>query len=265
MNAGGQGSQDPQLMKTDMTGAPGRLRNEGERWAQSRYAALFSECPDSLEAKLDNFPKYVRLQSLTRLLTRYEIFKKIVDVKGSIIECGVFRGAGVMTWANLSTIVEPANFMRKVYGFDSFDGFPTIAPEDHSETNRIVAGGLRANCYEELTGLVEAFDSNRYLGHLPKVELVRGDATQTIPQFVERNKHLVVSLLFLDFDLFEPTRVALEAFIPRMPRGAVVAFDELDHPAWPGETVAVMQTLGLPTLRLKRLEFDPYVSYATLE
>ena len=77
--------------------------------------------------------------------------------------------------------------------------------------------------------------------------------------------HLVVSLLFLDFDLYEPTAVALKHFLPRMPRGAILAFDELDNPQWPGETLAVVESLGIRGLKLQRLEWDPYVAFAVLD
>ena len=53
-------------------------------------------------------------------------------------------------------------------------------------------------------------------------------------------------MLFLDFDLYEPTRVALEHFLPRMPNGAVLAFDELDNPLWPGETLAMLEAHAAP-------------------
>ena len=69
----------------------------------------------------------------------------------------------------------------------------------------------------------------------------------------------------MDFDLYEPTRVALKHFLPRMPRGAVVAFDELDNPLWPGETQAMLEFLEEYRLRLKRCPFDPYISYAVLD
>ena len=52
--------------------------------------------------KLDNFPKYIRRQSLTRFCARYELFKLQRDVKGSIVECGVHHGGGLMAWAKLS-------------------------------------------------------------------------------------------------------------------------------------------------------------------
>ena len=73
-----------------------------------------------------------------------------------------------------------------------------------------------------------------------------------------------MSLLFLDADLFEPTQSALEAFVPRMPKGAILAFDELDNPQWPGETLALLETMGAGNLKLQRLEWDPYISFARI-
>jgi len=87
---------------------------------------------------------------------------------------------------------------------------------------------------------------------------------RTIPEFVERSPHLVVSLLYLDFDLYEPTKVALEHFVPWMPAGSVLVFDELDNPIWPGETLAALDTVGLRSLKLQRLPWDPYIGYAIL-
>ena len=89
--------------------------------------------------------------------------------------------------------------------------------------------------------------------------------TKTIPEFVEENQHLVVSLLFLDLDLYDPTKVAIEYFVPRMPKGAIIAFDELDNPIWPGETMALLETIGMKRLRMERLDFDPYVGFARID
>jgi len=226
---------------------------------------IFVECPDTIEQKLANFPKYVRRQDLKRFLAMYELFKKALPVKGSVVECGVFRGFSVMAWAKLSAILEPENLTRRIYAFDSFAGFPSVAPQDHASKGEAAEGEFRTSNYEELLALVREYDQDRFLGHIPKVQLIRGDATQTIPQFVRENDHLLVSLLFLDFDLYEPTRVALQQLVPRMPRGAVLAFDELDNPIWPGETRALLDELQLRQLRIQRLEWDPYIGYAVLE
>lgn len=243
----------------------GLLRTQAEREAGARFARVFEDSSDSVQTRLQNFVKYIRRQDLTRLLSRYEIFKKALSVKGSIIECGVYRGFGLMAWANFSAILEPANLTRRVYGFDSFVGLTAVSEKDGNRVRSPKEGDLSSDSYCELAELIKTYDSNRFLGHIGKIELVRGDATKTIPEFIEANQHLVVSLLFLDFDLYEPTRVALEHFTPRMPRGAIIAFDELDNPIWPGETLALVETMGINRLKLARVEWDPYISYAVVE
>ena len=244
----------------------GGLRTEAEAAEASRNRALFEANPASWETKLENFPKYVRRQNLTRFLALYEIFKRALPVKGSVIEGGVNHGFGLMTWAKLSAILEPVNLTRRIYGFDTFEGFPGIAEQDRSAASHHVrVGDLAADVHDELAQLIQIYDSSRFLGHVPKVNLIRGDARETIPAFVADNPHLVVSLLFLDFDLYEPTRIALEHFVPRMPRGAVLAFDELDNPLWPGETLAMLEQHARRPLRLERLDFDPYIGFAVLD
>jgi hypothetical protein len=243
----------------------GGFRTDGERKARSEVARIFSHCADDLETKLDNFPKYARRQTVTRFLALYEVFKRVLPVKGSIVECGVYRGFGLMTWANLSAVLEPNNLTRRIYGFDTFEGFDRISNSDRSKHFRPKEGQLSASSYEELQNLIKAYDSNRFLGHMEKVHLIKGDVTKTVPEFIGENKHLVVSLLFLDLDLYEPTKVAIDHFAPRIPKGGVIAFDELDNPLWPGETMALLETLGIAKMRIERLDFDPYIGFAVIQ
>lgn len=226
---------------------------------------VFTNCPDTVETKLENFPKYVRRQHLKRFLAMYEIFKLILKVKGSIVECGVFRGFSLMSWAKLSTILEPENLTRRIYGFDTFSGFVSVADADQIGAGIAEPGDFRANNYEELLELIRVYDKDRFLGHISKIQLIPGDAMKTIPEFLLQNTQLLVSLLFLDFDLYEPTKVALEQLVPRMPKGAVIAFDELDNPIWPGETKALLDTLSINRFRIQRIEWDPYIGYAIVE
>jgi len=242
----------------------GGLRNQAEKQVGKKLAQVFTESQESIETKLENFPKYIKRQKLTRLLALYEIFKKILPIKGSIIECGVHRGFGLMTWANLSAILEPVNLTRRIYGFDTFSGFPSLTKTDKNKSANIKKGGLSADSYHELKKLIKIYDNNRFLGHINKVQLIKGDAVKTIPQFIKNNQHLVVSLLFLDFDLFEPTKIAIEHFYPRIPKGGVIAFDELDNPIWPGETMALLKTIGINQLKIERLDFDPYIGFVVI-
>jgi len=241
-----------------------KFRTAAEQEVGKNIERIFTTCPDSVETKLENFPKYVRRQQLKRFLALYEIFKLALPVKGSVVECGVFKGFGVMSWAKLSAMLEPENLTRRIYGFDTFAGFPSTSDKDANPVAAPHDGALFADSYEELQSLIAQYDQDRFLGHVSKVHLIKGNVVETVPTFLESNPHLIVSLLFLDLDLYEPTQVALRHFLPRMPRGAVLAFDELDNPMWPGETLALLEELG-SRIRLRRLEWDPYIAYAVLD
>jgi hypothetical protein len=242
-----------------------KFRTPAEQEVGKNIERIFAASPDSVETKLENFPKYVRRQHLKRFLALYELFKLVLPVKGSIVECGVFRGFGLMSWAKLSAMLEPENLTRRIYGFDTFAGFPSVNARDANAVAAPEPGALCADSYSELQELVVEYDRDRFLGHIDKVHLVKGDVAETIPPFLAAHQHLVVSLLFLDLDLYEPTKAALEHFLPRMPRGAVIAFDELDNTQWPGETLALLDRPGIRSLKLRRLEWDPYIAYALLD
>lgn len=243
---------------------PGGMQTSAERDAGLRLVELFESSSDPLEARLAAFPRYARRAHITRFIALYELFKLALPVKGSVVECGVFRGFSLMTWAKLSAVLEPNNLTRRIYGFDSFAGFPDVSPADSPERTGLQLGDLHGTSLDELRALVDVFDQDRFLGHIPKVELVEGDLIESLPRFLATHEHLVVSLLYLDVDLYEPTKLALELLLPRMPKGAILAFDELDNPSWPGETMAAIEAVGLRELELLRFGFDPYIAYVRL-
>ncbi|GBU23463.1 dTDP-6-deoxy-L-hexose 4-O-methyltransferase [Fibrobacteria bacterium R8-3-H12] len=225
---------------------------------------LFTNEPIPLIEKIESFPKYISRQCMGKFLTKYELFKKIINVNGSIIECGVLYGAGLLTWAKLSSLFESSNHTRKIIGFDTFEGFPSLSSKDTNTgiSNHLTKGGLKGSSYESVMEAIKVFDLNRPISHIPKVEIIKGDICQTASKYLIENPHLVVSLLYLDVDLYEPTKEALKTFLPRMPKGSIIVFDELNAKIFPGETEAVQDVIGLNNLKIERFNFDSYVSYA---
>ena len=243
-----------------------KLQSQADMQQFQMMADVFTGSGESLKDKIDAFPKFASRQAISKFLVRHEIFKQILEVNGSIVECGVLHGAGLFTFAKLSAIFEPVNHTRKIIGFDTFEGFPSISDQDRGagSSSHLSNGGLAGSNLSDLKRAIELFDANRSLSHIPKVELVKGDLSVTGPEYVKNNPHLVVSLLYLDMDIYQPTKVALQTFLPRMPKGAIVAFDELNTSTFPGETIALQETLGIDSLRLRRHPIDPYISYAVL-
>ena len=66
----------------------------------------FEESNCVADKKLTNFSKYVSRQSIARFLAQSKIFKLQFPAKGSIVECGVHHGEGVMTWTKVSPPLE---------------------------------------------------------------------------------------------------------------------------------------------------------------
>jgi hypothetical protein len=227
---------------------------------------LFRSEKNDLIETIEAFPKYISRQCMAKFLTKYEILKKILNVNGSIIECGVLNGAGLFAWAKLSSIFEPVNHTRKIIGFDTFEGFPSLHDKDKrtGTTNHLHIKGLKGSSYDNIQEAIKVYDINRPINHISKIELVKGDLCITAEEYIEKNPHLVVSLLYLDLDLYEPTKKALEIFVPRMPKGSIIVFDELNAKIFPGETQAVNEILGLKNIKIERFSFDSYVSYAIL-
>jgi len=229
-----------------------------------RLEDYFTNSEGTNVKKLKNFAKYVPRQDLTRFLVRYELFKKIHDLAGSIIECGVLNGAGLMTFAHLSSIFEHLNYQRKIIGFDTFEGFPSDPSEfDNKEYGK--KGNLKENSYDDIKKSIELYDLNRFLNNESKVELVKGDINKTVPEFIKENPQTVISLLYVDVDLYEPTKTILENFVPHMPKGAIIAFDDVNDKNWPGETKALLDTIGIRNIKLKRFSFDTRVAYTILD
>ena len=69
----------------------------------------------------------------------------------------------------------------------------------------------------------------------------------------------------MDFDIFEPTAVALKYFLPRMPRGSILAFDEINNENWPGETMALLEKHNINKLKIKNFPSEPHISFLEIK
>lgn len=45
----------------------------------------------------------------------------------------------------------------------------------------------------------------------------------------------------------------LEHFVPRMPAGAILVFDEVNNASWPGETIAMLEHFAKQRVKLKKI------------
>jgi hypothetical protein len=87
----------------------------------------------------------------------------------------------------------------------------------------------------------------------------------TLPKFLIDHPETIIALAYFDFDLYKPTKFCLEAILPYVTKGTVIAFDELNCPEFPGETLAVREVLGLSRYAIHRESSNPLMSYIRVE
>lgn len=221
-----------------------------------------SPIPD--DELLNNLGIYMERMHLSRILLMNDLYKRIIHVPGVIIEFGVRWGENIALFNAFRGMYEPYNYTRRVIGFDTFSGFPDVMSQDMTNDENPVKAGDYAvskdwqNILEEI---LRHHDALSPLPHLKKCELVAGDATKTFPDYLKEHPEVIVSLAYFDFDLYYPTKECLSLLIPRLTKGSIVVFDELNHPAFPGETIAVQEVLGVNTIQLERDSNNPAVSW----
>jgi len=211
--------------------------------------------------KLIDFPKYIPNNMLAKLLVKYELFKKCLDVHGSIIECGVFSGSGVMTFAHLNAILEPYNQWRKIIGFDIFNGFRSLSKKDNKKARK---GHYKDDSYDDINKTADILNRFRLLQRDKQISLIKGDICKTVPKYLKENPQLIVSMLYLDCDLYAPTSTAINVFIDRIPKGGIIVFDQLNSEEHPGETIALFNNCDINKLKIQRFPFTK-ISYVVME
>ncbi len=204
---------------------------------------------------LESFPIYARRINLARFLARYELFRMVQNLPGSIFECGVYRGAGLLTWAKLAEIFCAGDRMKKVIGFDNFQGFTSLHEKDGKvmeKRSKVVGGWNPAEFYEELCEHIKIFTQDSYVPRAPRIEVVKGDIKITAPDYIDKNPGTRICLLNIDMDIYEPTFAALENFYPMVVPGGVIILDEYGVDAWGGEAKAFEEYFAdkkMPQLR----------------
>lgn len=153
--------------------------------------------------------------------------RKCLDILGHIVEFGCWKGANLMFIPKLLQLLQPNTF-KYVYGFDRFKGLQTFSAADKVGNEFM---GKYCGDEEALLIIINLFDMDEW------VHIIKGNA-------LDSNPHLMLSLAYSDFDLYEPTKVALEYVGRRICSGGIIALDEALINLWPGEGQAVVEFLA---------------------
>lgn len=248
-------------MQDGVKGATGPI---DEKAAHEQLVELMRECPIPESEKVNNLGVLMKRQALTRLIFMYELYQKILPVHGIIAEFGVRWGQNLALFQNFRGMLEPFNYNRRIVGFDTFSGFPSVSGND---LGHAVKGGMNVteNYQDFLERLLTCHANFNPIPNIKKHELVKGDATKTFKKYLEDHPETIIAFAYFDFDIYEPTKVCLDLCKDRFTKGSVIGFDEINNPNWPGETMALKEVLGLDKYRIQRVPYMPTSSFIVIE
>lgn len=213
-----------------------------------------------------NLPLYLRSVMLAKTLYINELYQQILHLPGVIMEFGVWWGANMALFSSFRSVYEPYNWPRKVIGFDAFEGYKNPGEKDGGELPAITTGhAMQEGHVQYLEEVLRTHEKDNPMDHIKKFELVKGDVRETLGPYLERNPSTIISLAYIDLGLYEPCRFVLDTIRPHLIPGSVIALDELNSPHFPGETIALRETLGLNRYRIRRSAFLPDRAYVVID
>lgn len=236
--------------------------DERERRHWTELERLVADAGLTLRDVLKHYPAFIQRRDLPRLLAHYELFKLIVDLPGSIIELGVFRGAGLFTWANLLETFCPGDRSRKVFGFDHFAGYKYAAEDGKAQAWTERAIGKLNPDLALAERLVNLHNEDNLLPGVERCRIIDGDISETVPTFARNAQGMRLAMLYFDVNLHQPTLIGLKHLYPLVTPGGVVAFNGYGAPPWAGEAQAIEEYFAsLPEQPvMRKFPFSPYPS-----
>ncbi len=195
---------------------------------------------------------YFKNEVFLRSLYFEKMFELTKHLEGNVFECGVGTGIGLCTWAAL---VESVNSKRQIVGLDSFQGFSKFSESDGAHVNeKEYTRNYAKYTIEYVKYHLQTYGISNE--NINRIKFIKGYVPTVFDEHPIEQK---ISILNLDFDLYEPVKYAFHKLYPWVETGGVIMFDEYDKERdlikWPGSKKAVdeaMQILGLDISKIRK-------------
>ena len=182
---------------------------------------------------IKRFSKYtmtsnVKIFSLIKAIEYVNKFK----IHGDFVECGVYTGGNIMIMKKLIN----KKIKRKIFAYDTFEGMVTPTSHDIKidgtiEKKKYLKTDNWVSC--SLNKVKENFNEMRL--NLKNVKFIKGKVENTLK--IKKNLPKKISILRLDTDFYESTKIELKILYPLLVKGGVLIID--DYGSWLGSKKAV--------------------------
>jgi O-methyltransferase len=186
--------------------------------------------------------------SMTGFERMYFLAKAIEHIKnnnisGDFVECGVWRGGNLILFEKM---IEKLNIKKKIYAYDTFEGMSKPGKFDYTfknENAKKIIDTLRSKKVDPKKNIVLAecslaevkknYNKNTKLNK--NLICIKGQVEKTLK--IKKNLPKKISILRLDTDWYESTKIELEVLFPLLSKNGILIID--DYGYWGGARKAV--------------------------
>jgi len=243
------------------------LQTELQATAEESRVHYFETGLGSTRDKLRSASRFIGRQETAKLLAYGDLIRLTSGCAGSIADCGVFYGGGLMNYATILAALEPYNYQCRVIGFDTFSG-------DTGQTDIDLTQGVvdrttytyEAHSLEDLRRAAEIYDMDRPLSHLPRIDFVAGDLCETAPAYIAQNPQTVFRIIHLVVNLYRPTLETIKAFYPRLTQRGILVIQGLNFTVGASQALFdAFEELGQRPPAIRAIDYYPNVTYLIKE
>ncbi len=193
--------------------------------------------------------KKIQPYTMCKVANHWAIIQSLKHIKknnidGELVECGVYKGGNIILYKK---IIEQIGINKKIFAYDTFEGM--IKPGEYDkdlkgvsalETFKKYHSSKVPWCYSSIDEVKEnigKFNLNAEKDFI----FIKGKVEETLKE--KKNLPEKISLLRLDTDFYESTKIELEVLFPKLQPGGILIIDDYGH--WKGSKKAVDEYFNL--------------------
>ena len=166
---------------------------------------------------LKNFGLFVGDKSLFKILKCFELIKQIKNIKGDVVEFGVWNGNNLIT---MKKIFDYFRIKKNIIGYDNFKGMPTPDKKKY------------------FVGEIDLINYIKKFFRLGNIKIIKDDIMNLEKHYKDFPK---LSMIYIDCDLYKTTSKILETLSNKLNKKGLIVFDEANFNINKGEGKAARE------------------------
>lgn len=207
----------------------------------------FKEFESLHNSELDEKFHQLNIGNISNTIYWLDFFKMIENIPGDIVECGIGRGRSLLIISALNEILDSDHGgNRRIFGYDSFEGFPQPTKEDDSHRNP-KKGEWSKSPSGKYPYTIDFIKKILIIGGITNVDKRITLRKGFFEHSLSNHPDAPIALLHIDADLYQSYKITLQHLYEKVIVGGIIIFDDFTskgkNESFPGARKAVREFL----------------------